>query len=334
MESDLVDLVARQPAAKTAVFDRARALARFNTGDRTFRFLTLAAAFCVLVLLGGVIASLVWGAWPAIVAFGFGFLTSSTWDPVNDIYGAVTPVYGTIITSVIALVIAIPIGIGIAIFLSELCTPRLRQPIGIAIELLAGIPSIIYGIWGYFILKPLLQAYVEPVMIAIAAPIPGLNILFAGPAYGTDVFTAGFILAIMVLPFITSISRDVFATVPAVLKESAYGLGCTTREVVGNVVIPYTRVGIIGGVMLALGRALGETMAVTFVIGNAHQLSASLLSPGTSISATIASEFEEADRGLYTASLIELGLILFVITFFVLAIARYMLMRIEKKGAH
>jgi len=330
----VVDLAARQPIAQTGVYDRAKALARFKTGDTAFRVLTFLAALAVLLLLGGVILSLVWGAWPAIHAFGFGFLTSSAWDPVSDAYGAAAPIYGTIVTSVIALVIAIPIGIGIAIFLTELCTPRLRQPIGIAIELLAGIPSIIYGIWGFFILKPLLQAYVEPAVIAVCAPIPVLNVIFAAPAYGTDVFTAGFILAIMVLPFITSISRDVFATVPAVLKESAYGLGCTTREVVGSVVIPYTRVGVIGGVMLALGRALGETMAVTFVIGNAHQLSPSLFSPGTSISATIASEFEEADRGLYTASLIELGLILFVITFFVLAAARLMLMRIERKGAH
>ena len=329
----MVDVAARQATATASVFDRAKALKRFRSSDQLFRVLTLGAAVSVLLLLGGVILSLIVGAWPAIEAFGFGFLVSTDWDPVNDAYGAVVAVYGTVVTSAIALVIAVPVGLGIAIFLSELCPPRLRQPIGIAIELLAGIPSIIYGIWGFFILKPLLQAYVEPAIIAVTGPIPVLNIIFAGPAYGTDIFTAGFILAIMVLPFITSISRDVFATVPPVLKESAYGLGCTTREVVGNVVIPYTRVGVIGGVMLALGRALGETMAVTFVIGNAHTLSSSLLSPGTSISATIASEFEEADRGLYTASLIELGLILFVITFIVLAIARLMLLRIERKAA-
>ncbi len=329
----MVDVVSRQTIAAPSVFDRSKALSRFKSGDRLFRLLTLGAAISVLVLLGGVILSLVWGAWPAIRTFGFGFLISTDWDPVTDTYGAAVAIFGTLVTSVIALVIAIPIGLGIAIFLSELCPPRLRQPIGIAIELLAGIPSIIYGIWGFFILKPLLQAYVEPAIIALFGPIPGFNILFAGPAYGTDIFTAGFILAVMVLPFITSISRDVFATVPSVLKESAYGLGCTTREVVSNVIIPYTRVGVIGGVMLALGRALGETMAVTFVIGNAHSLSSSLFSPGTSISATIASEFEEAERGLYTASLVELGLILFVITFIVLAIARFMLMRIESKGA-
>ena len=329
----MVDVAALRHTAVPSVFDRGKALARFTSSDRAFRFLTLAAAVSVLLLLSGVILSLVWGSMPAIRAFGFGFLISTDWDPVNDVYGAAVAVFGTVVTSVIALLIAIPIGLGIAIFLSELCPPRLRQPIGMAIELLAGIPSIIYGIWGFFILKPLLQAYVEPAIIAVTGPIPVLNIIFAGPAYGTDILTAGFILAIMVLPFISSISRDVFATVPAVLKESAYGLGCTTREVVSNVVIPYTRVGIIGGVMLALGRALGETMAVTFVIGNAHSLSSSLLAPGTSISATIASEFEEADRGLYTASLIELGLILFILTFFVLAIARFMLMRIERRGA-
>ena len=333
MESELVDLAAQRTGAEPTMFDRARALARFKSGDQIFPAMTFAAALFVLLLLGGVIASLVWGSLPAIKAFGFGFITGTQWDAVNDQYGAAVAIYGTVVTSIIALAIAIPVGLGIAIFLTELCPPRLRQPVGIAIELLAGIPSIIYGIWGFFVLKPILQAYVEPAIILICRPFPGLNVLFKGPAYGTDIFTAGFILAIMVLPFITSISRDVFNTVPAVLKESAYGLGCTTREVVGNVVIPYTRIGVIGGVMLALGRALGETMAVTFVIGNAHNFSSSLLSPGTSISATIASEFEEADRGLYTSSLIELGLILFVITFFVLAAARFMLMRIERKGA-
>ena len=329
----MVDLATNRSFSSQVAGDRAKTLARFHGGDRLFHGVTFAAALCVLLLLGGVIASLVWGALPAIRAYGFGFLTSTAWNPVDDKYGAIVAIFGTVVTSAIALVVAIPIGLGIAIFLTELCPPRLRQPVGIAIELLAGIPSIIYGIWGYFILKPILQSTVEPAIIAVTGPIPLLSTLFAGPAYGTDILTAGFILAIMVLPFITSISRDVFATVPAVLKESAYGLGCTTREVVGNVVIPYTRVGVIGGVMLALGRALGETMAVTFVIGNAHNFSSSLLAPGTSISATIASEFEEADRGLYTAALIELGLILFLITFVVLALARWNLMRIERKGA-
>ncbi len=330
----MVDIASSpQALARPSEDARARALSRFKSGDTFFHAICLGSALIVLALLGGVIGSLVIGAWPAMMQFGFGFITSTAWDAVNDQFGALVAIYGTLITSFIALVIAIPVGLGIAIFLTELCPPRLRQPIGIAIELLAGIPSIIYGIWGFFILKPLLQAYVEPVIIAVFGPIPVLSTIFAGPAYGTDVFTAGFILAIMVLPFISSVSRDVFVTVPSVLKESAYGLGFTTREVVSRIVIPYTRVGVIGGVMLALGRALGETMAVTFVIGNAHQLSSSLFSPGTSISATIASEFEEADRGLYTSSLIELGLILFVITFIVLAAARLLLMRVERKGA-
>jgi phosphate transport system permease protein len=324
-ERDVVDLVAQGVLETPTVFDRAKALARFKLGDRFFHGLTFTAAIAALILLIGSI--------PAIQEFGFGFLVTEVWNPVTDKYGAGAAIFGTIATSVIAMAIAIPIGLGIAIFLSELCPQPLRQPIGIAIELLAGIPSIIYGIWGLFIFAPLLQEYVEPGIIAFFAPIPGINMLFAGPPYGIGVFTAGFILAIMVLPFISSISRDVFATVPPVLKESAYGLGFTTREVVGNVVIPYTRVGIIGGVMLALGRALGETMAVTFVIGNAHRISSSILAPGTTISATIANEFTEAVGSLYTSALIELGLILFIITFIVLAIARYMLMRIEKKGA-
>ena len=228
--------------------------------------------------------------------------------------------------------IAVPVGIGIAIFLTELCPPSLRRPIGIAIELLAGIPSIIYGIWGLFVFAPFLQEYVQPSLIALFADVPVLTSLFAGPPYGIGMLTASLILAIMVLPFVTSISRDVFETVPPMLKESAYGIGCTTWEVVWNIVIPYTRVGVIGGVMLGLGRALGETMAVTFVIGNAHKISASLLAPGTTISATIANEFTEAVGDLYTSSLIALGLILFMITFVVLAIARIMLMRLEVKA--
>jgi phosphate transport system permease protein len=227
--------------------------------------------------------------------------------------------------------IAVPSALGIAIFLTELCPYALRRPVGIAIELLAGIPSIIYGIWGLFVLAPFLQEHVEPGLISLFANVPVLSGLFAGPPYGIGMLTAGVILAIMVLPIVSSISRDVFETVPAILKESAYGVGCTTWEVVRSVVIPYTRVGLIGGVMLGLGRALGETMAVTFVIGNAHKISASLLSPGTTISATIANEFTEAVGDLYTSALIELGLILFVITFFILAISRYMLMRLHRR---
>ncbi|WP_460448559.1 phosphate ABC transporter permease subunit PstC [Alsobacter sp. SYSU BS001988] len=312
--------------------EREKALGRFRIPDLIFERLTMIAALLVLALLGGVIASLVHGSLPVFREFGFGFFTSQSWNPVTEKYGALAPIYGTIVTSIIAMVIAVPLGLGIAVFLTEICPIPLRRPIGIAIELLAGIPSIIYGICGLFFLAPFLQQHVQPAIIAFFSPIPGLSSLFAGPPYGIGVFTAGLVLAVMVLPFITSISRDVFDTVPPMLKESAYGLGCTTWEVVKNVVIPFTRVGVIGGVMLGLGRALGETMAVTFVIGNAHKISASLMAPGTTISATIANEFTEAVGDLYTSSLIALGLILFLITFVVLSIARLMLMRLETKA--
>ena len=329
----MADIAMREsPARRADTAARATVLNRFRSRDRIFGGLTLTAAVFVLVLLGGVILSLVIGSLPAFQAFGFHFLTSETWNPNDDVYGALGAIYGTIVTSAIAMAIAIPVGLGIAIFLSELCPFPLRKPIGMAIELLAGIPSIIYGIWGLFIFAPFLQTYVEPPLIAVLGPIPVLGNLFQGPPYGIGLLTAGIILGIMVLPFISSISRDVFETVPPVLKEAGYGLGCTTWEVVRNIVIPYSRTGVLGGVMLALGRALGETMAVTFVIGNAHRISASVLSPGTTISAAIANEFTEAVGDLYTSSLIALGLILFVITFIVLAIARYMLMRIQRRA--
>jgi phosphate transport system permease protein len=310
---------------------RAKVLDRFRFRDSTFHYLTWAAAISVLVLLSGVIGSLVIGSVPAIRTFGFGFLVSQSWNPVTEKFGALPAIYGTIITSFIAMLIAVPVGLMIAFFLTELCPQWLRRPIGIAIELLAGIPSIIYGIWGLFIFAPFLQATLQPFLISTLGNVPGISAAFAGPPYGIGMLTAGLILAIMVLPFVTSISRDVFEAVPPVLKEAAYGLGCTTWEVVRNVVLPYTRVGVIGGVMLSLGRALGETMAVTFVIGNAHRISASILAPGTTISATIANEFTEAVGDLYTSALIELGLILFVITFIVLAAARYLLLRIERR---
>ncbi|GGC93542.1 phosphate ABC transporter permease subunit PstC [Chelatococcus reniformis] len=318
-----------EPAAKAV--DRASVLRGFRLGDLAFFNLTRGAALLVLVLLGGVIVALIAGALPALQTFGFGFVTSQSWNPVTEKFGALAPIYGTLVTSLIAMLIAVPVGLGIAIFLTELCPPVLRRPIGIAVELLAGIPSIIYGIWGLFVFAPFLQQTLQPFLISVFGNIPILSSVFAGPPYGIGVLTAGLILAIMVLPFITSISRDVFETVPPVLKEAAYGVGCTTWEVVRNVVIPYTRVGVIGGVMLGLGRALGETMAVTFVIGNAHKISASILQPGTTISATIANEFTEAVGDLYTSSLIALGLLLFVITFVVLAFARLMLLRLEKQ---
>jgi phosphate transport system permease protein len=285
-----------------ATGSRARVLDRLRLGDAAFRQLTRAAAIGVLVLLSAIILSLIKGSIPALSTFGFSFLISERWNPVM-----------------------------IAFFLTELCPLWLRRPIGIAIELLAGIPSIIYGVWGLFVFAPFLQETLQPFLIGTLGNAPLIGPLFGGPPYGIGLLTAGLILAIMVLPFITSISRDVFEAVPPVLKEAAYGIGCTKWEVTRNVVLPYARVGVIGGIMLALGRALGETMAVTFVIGNAHRISASLLAPGTTISATIANEFTEAVGDLYTSALIALGLILFVITFIVLAIARYLLLRIERR---
>ncbi len=310
---------------------RARVLDRLRLGDLAFRHLTRAAAVFVLLLLSGVIIALVQGSLLALQTFGFSFLTTDRWNPVTENFGALAPIYGTLVTSFIAMLIAVPVGLMIAFFLTELCPRWLRRPIGIAIELLAGIPSIIYGIWGLFIFAPFLQETLQPFLINTLGNVPGIAPLFTGPPYGIGMLTAGLILAIMVLPFVTSISRDVFDAVPPVLKEAAYGVGCTTWEVVRYVVLPYARVGVIGGVMLGLGRALGETMAVTFVIGNAHRVSASLLAPATTISASIANEFTEAVGDLYTSALIALGLILFVITFIVLAAARYMLMRIERR---
>jgi phosphate transport system permease protein len=321
-------------SGRTAVSDaasRSKILGRLRLSDVVFRNLTRGAAILVLVILGGVIIALIKGSLPALQEFGFSFLYEERWNPVTEKFGAFAPIYGTLVTSIIAMVIAVPLGLLISLFLTELCPMWLRRPIGIAIELLAGIPSIIYGIWGLFVFAPFLQRFVQPLLIDTFQHVPVLSTLFEGPPYGIGTLTAGLILAIMVLPFITSVSRDVFEAVPPVLKEAAYGVGCTTWEVVRYVVLPYARVGVIGGVMLGLGRALGETMAVTFVIGNAHRVSASILAPGTTISATIANEFTEAVGDLYTSALIALGLILFVITFIVLALARYMLMRIERR---
>jgi phosphate transport system permease protein len=317
--------------AAEAVPPRPKILQRMRLWDTAFRTITRTAAISVLIILGGVIFSLVSGSIPALKAFGLNFFIEERWNPVTERFGAAAPIYGTLVTSIIAMVIAVPVGLMIAVFLTEICPPWLRRPIGIAIELLAGIPSIIYGIWGLFVFAPFLQQTLQPFLITVFGPIPFLSSLFAGPPYGIGMLTAGLILAIMVLPFITSISRDVFEAVPIVLKEAAYGLGCTTWEVMRYVVLPYTRVGVIGGVMLGLGRALGETMAVTFVIGNAHRISASILAPGTTISAVIANEFNEATGDLYTSSLITLGLILFIITFIVLAAARLLLLRIERR---
>ncbi|MGB6922404.1 MAG: phosphate ABC transporter permease subunit PstC [Methyloceanibacter sp.] len=310
----------------------AQVLRRFRFIDQIFKALTRTSAIAVLVVLAGVMLSLVIGSLPTWRAFGFEFFTSESWNPVTEKFGALPAIYGTIVTSAIAMLIGVPVSFGIAIFLTEICPDRLRRTISTAIELLAGIPSIIYGIWGLFVFAPFLQAHLQPLLIDTFANVPVLNQLFAGPPYGIGLLTAGLILAIMVLPFITSITREVFETVPPVLKEAAYGIGCTRWEVIRRVVLPYTRVGVIGGVMLGLGRALGETMAVTFVIGNAHRIMPSIMAPGTTISASIANEFTEATGELYTSALIALGLILFFITFTVLAAARLMLIRIDQKA--
>ena len=302
-------------------------------GDVVFRALTFLFALLVLLILGGVIVSLVAGAWPALRTFGFfSFVTSSVWNPVTEQFGALAPIYGTLVTSAIAMLVGIPVAFGVAVFITEICPIWLKRPLATIIELLAAIPSIIYGIWGLFVFAPFVQQYIQPAIIGTFGQIPGIGMLFAGPPLGIGILTAGFILAIMVLPFISSIMRDVFETVPPMLKESAYGLGATRSEVVWRVVLPFTRIGVLGGVMLGLGRALGETMAVTFVIGNAHRISASILQPGTTISASLANEFTEAFGDLYRSSLIALGFILFIITFIVLAIAKMMLLRLQKQA--
>ncbi|MBK8570761.1 MAG: phosphate ABC transporter permease subunit PstC [Nitrosomonadales bacterium] len=304
---------------------------RHNLLDILFRNVTRLSAFAVLVLLVAIMVSLIIGSLPSIKAFGFRFLASAEWNPVTDEFGALVPIVGTLVTSAIALLIAIPVSFGIALFLTELSPRWLRRPLGIAIELLAGIPSIIYGMWGLFVFAPLFADHVQPWLIEKLGPLPILGPLFQGIPMGIGVFTAGIILAIMVIPFIASVMRDVFEVVPTLLKESAYGLGATTWEVMWHVVLPYTKIGVAGGIMLGLGRALGETMAVTFVIGNAHELSASLLMPGNSISSALANEFNEAVGKLYTSALVELGLILFLITFIVLSLARYMLYMLTKR---
>ncbi|HWA03531.1 MAG TPA: phosphate ABC transporter permease subunit PstC [Rhizomicrobium sp.] len=315
-----------------AAVDRAQNVRRFALRDLRFHWLTALAALIVVGVFAGVIGSLLIGAMPAIGQFGFGFLVTDAWNPVTEQFGALASIYGTLVTSALAMVIAVPVGIGIAIFLTEICPRPLRRPIGIAIELLAGIPSIIYGIWGLFVFAPAFQQSVQPWLIDAFAGIPVLRDLLEGPPYGIGTFTASLILSIMILPFISAVTRDVFETVPPMLKEAAYGLGCTTWEVMWRVVLPFARTGVVGGGMLALGRALGETMAVTFVIGNAHHVKASFFAPGTTISATIANEFTEAVGQLYLSSLIEMGLILFLITFVVLAAAQLMLRALERRA--
>ncbi|MDY0021150.1 phosphate ABC transporter permease subunit PstC [Arenimonas caeni] len=305
---------------------------RFDAfADWFFRNLVTIAGWFVLIALGLAALSMAWGGREAFLAFGPGFLTSTAWNPVTEEYGAAVAIYGTVVSTIIAMIIAVPVSFGIALFLTEVAPSWIRQPLGMAIELLAGIPSIIYGMWGLFVLAPFLADNVYPWVDANLGQIPLVGMLFAGPPLGIGMLTAGIVLAIMVIPFISSVMRDVFMTVPNRLKESAYALGSTTFEVVWNIVLPYTRSAVIGGIFLGMGRALGETMAVTFVLGNSHHINASLLMPGNSIAASIANEFAEATTPMYQSALLALGFVLFIVTFVVLAISKFMLMRLAKR---
>jgi len=296
--------------------------------DACFKNLTRFFAFFVFSILVAILISLVYHSQLTLSKFGFEFLFVDEWDPVKEEFGALVPIYGTLVSSAIAMIIGIPVSFGIALFLTELSPNWLKRPLGTAIEMLAAIPSIIYGMWGLFVFAPLFAQYVQPALIKTFGALPIFGPLFKGPGLGIGMLTAGIILAVMVIPFITAVMRDVFELVPPLLKESAYGLGATTWEVVWHVVLPYTKIGVVGGIMLGLGRALGETMAVTFVIGNSHRLSASLMAPGNSIASSLANEFTEAVGELHSSALIELGLILFLITTIVLALSKLLLMRL------
>ena len=299
--------------------------------DFIFHKVTMLFALSVLLVLVAIIISLAIGAAPAFENFGPAFITTVEWDPVNDQYGALIAIVGTLATSLIALLVAFPVSFGIALFLTEICPVWLRRPMGTAVELLAGVPSIIYGMWGLFVFAPLFADHAQPFLKSTLGQLPVIGKLFSGPMMGIGILCAGLILAVMIIPFIASVMRDVFEIVPAVLKESAYGLGCTKWEVVRKIVLPYTKTGVVGGVMLGLGRALGETMAVTFVIGNANKLSWSLFAPGNSIASTLANEFAEAESPLHVSSLFALALILFAITFIVLSAAKIMLAGMSRK---
>lgn len=321
------NMIETDAAVQAAIKRQAEKSAVFLRQDRIFTGITFSFAALVLLVLFGILVSLMWQAWPAISEFGLGFFYSTTWSPSTGEFGAGIAIWGTLATSLIALLIGVPISFGIAMFLTESCPVWMRRPLGTAIELLAGVPSIIYGFWGLFIFAPMVQEYIQPWMISwLGEPF------FAGPPLGLGVFTAGLVLALMVIPFIASVMRDVFETVPAVLKESAYGIGCTRWEVIRNIVLPYTRVGVIGGIMLGLGRALGETMAVTFVIGNANRFALNLFAPGNSIASTLANEFAEADATMHIPALFGLGLILFIITFVVLSASEWLIKQGERKA--
>jgi phosphate transport system permease protein len=320
---------ALEARAPVQTLDRER---RDHRNDRLFHLAMLACAMFVFLSLLGAAFSMLWGGREAFATFGWSFLWNPDWDAVQKHFGALVPIYGTLVTALLAMLIGVPVSFGIALFLTEIAPGWLRGPVSTAIELLAGIPSIIYGMWGLFVLVPFMGEHVTPWLDDHLGPIPVFGALFRGPPIGLGMLTAGIVLAIMVIPFISSVMREVFTTVPVQLKESAYAVGNTTWEVVWDIVLPYTRTAVVGGIFLGLGRALGETMAVTFVLGNAHLLTASLLEPGNSIAATIANEFTEADSSIYLSSLVALGFLLFVVTFIVLAIARLMLNRLSQRA--
>lgn len=302
-----------------------------SLSDRLFGLAAKGAAYLTLALLLGILLSLVVGAWPAVQKFGFGFLTSSVWDPVKEEFGGLVMIYGTLATSLIALLIAVPVSFGIALFLTELSPAWLKRPLGTAIELLAAVPSIVYGMWGLLVFGPILATYVQQPLQSLLTGVPLLGSLVTGPPVGIGILSAGIVLAIMIIPFIASVMRDVFEVTPPLLKESAYGLGSTTWEVMSKVVLPYTKAGVIGGIMLGLGRALGETMAITFIIGNTNQLnSLSVFEAANSITSALANEFAEAGAGLHQASLFYLGLVLFFITFVVLSLSKLLLTQLKK----
>ncbi|MDR2851815.1 MAG: phosphate ABC transporter permease subunit PstC [Burkholderiaceae bacterium] len=325
-----------QPAAATLFGETALPAAPVRQapgvwGDRAFGLLALSAAGLTLLLLAGILLALLVGAWPAIEKYGLGFLISSVWDPGQGDFGALAMIYGTLATSLIALVIAVPVSFGIALFLTELAPAWLKRPLGTAVELLAAVPSIVYGMWGLLVFGPILSTYVQQPLQTLLGGVPGVGALISGPPVGIGILSAGIILAIMIIPFISAVMRDVFEVTPALLKESAYGLGSTTWEVVWKVVLPYTKAGVIGGIMLGLGRALGETMAVTFVIGNMSQLnSPSLFEAANTITSALANEFAESGGGLHEAALLYLGLVLFFITFVVLALSKLLLARLQR----
>ncbi len=325
-----------QQAASTALPSTAAASSKRRSGavgDRVFEWMCRLSGVLVLILLGAIIVELFIGALPAFRQFGLAFAWTELWDPVAEQYGALVPVYGTVLTSVLALILAIPVAFGIAFFLTELAPDWLRRPVGTAVELLAAVPSIIYGMWGFFVVVPVMAQVIQPPIIDSIGEWPLIGFLFAGPPFGTGIFTAAMILAIMIIPFVAATMRDVFSTVPPVFKESAYGLGATRWEVMWSIVLPYTRKSVVGGIMLGLGRALGETLAVTFVIGNANRITTTLFGPGNTIASLVALEFGEAEAGsLKLSALLALGFILFVLSFIVLAVSR-LLLRPRAKGA-